>query len=376
MAGQKKVLLISNAVLHYRVSLYNYFWKRFRQEGWDFEVLTNRLQSRDSVRPLFQIEEIPFEFQRYRQAILQRRPDVVIHFLHLKDRIFIPLAHWLKWQKIPIVFWTKTRNFDAAESRVRRWLFDYLMLLHDGLILYSTQLLENVPARARHKAFAANNTINFEDFPDVPESKEEIKRQLGIPFRKVVLFAGRMDVDGGRKRVNHLIEIFRDMEGRDAGLVIVGSGMKPEWQARINPKTTRYLGEVHDPENRAISRIFKMADVCAIPGHVGLGLNQAFYFGLPVVTEEGNHPPEIAYLKSGRNGLMVPEGDLPALRRAIVELLDNNLLREEFSRNARNDILTEASTDRMFQGFGDCLHYIVQTTPASMPGQSISLKEI
>ena len=57
-----------------------------------------------------------------------------------------------------------------------------------------------------------------------------------------------------------------------------------------------------------------MADVFAIPGHVGLGLNQAFYFGLPVVTEEGKHPPEIAYLKPGRNGFMVPENDLAALR--------------------------------------------------------------
>src|ERR1039458_6778847 len=82
--------------------------------------------------------------------------------------------------------------------------------------------------------------------------------------------------------------------------------MKEEWRARMNPQTTMYLGEVHDPQNLQISRVFKMADVCAIPGHVGLGLNQAFYFGLPVVTEEGKHPPEIANLKHGRNGFIGP----------------------------------------------------------------------
>lgn len=353
----KRVLLISNDVLHYRVSLYNYFWKRFREEGWEFQVVANRVKDLRASSPLFPVEQIPFKFSLYRQAILQRKPDAVILFLHLKDRIFLPLAHWLKWKRIPIAFWTKTRNFDA-NSRVRGLIFDYMMRLHDGLILYSGDLIKNVPSSSRQKAFPANNTINFEDFPPVPESKDEIKRQLNIPFGKVVLFAGRMDVGDGRKRVDHLIEIFRDVNGRDAGLVIVGAGMKEEWKMRMNPQTTIYLGEVHDPQNLQISRIFKMADIFAIPGHVGLGLNQAFYFGLPVVTEEGNHPPEIAYLKPGRNGFMVPENDVAALKARIFELLDNDALREEFSSNARSDILAEASTDGMFKGFRDCIRFI------------------
>jgi glycosyltransferase involved in cell wall biosynthesis len=258
-----------------------------------------------------------------------------------------------------MAFWTKTRNLDAAGSRLRGWMFDYMMRLHDGLILYSGDLLKNVPPSMRHKAFPANNTINFDDFPPVMESKSEIKCQLNIPFEKVVLFAGRMDVSGGRKRVDRLIEIFRNVGGRQVGLVIVGSGMKEEWKARMNPATTLYLGEVHDPQNVKISRIFKMADVFAIPGHVGLGLNQAFYFGLPVVTEEGNHPPEIAYLKPGRNGFMAPENDLLALRARIFELVDNDALRAEFSRNARHDILTEASTEVMFQGFLNCVQFMI-----------------
>jgi glycosyltransferase involved in cell wall biosynthesis len=354
----KKVLLVSNTVMHYRVSLYNYFWRRFREEGWDFEVLTNKLHPAMGVSSQFRIQEIPFSFRPYRNAIQQAKPDVVIQFLHLKDWIIWPLTHWLRWKGIPVAFWTKTRNLDAPNSFSRNCLFDYMMWLHDALILYSADLLKNVPLSKRYKAFPANNTINFEDFPEVTESREEIKRSLGIPFRKVVLFAGRMDVDGGRKRVDHLIEIFRDVGGRDAGLVIVGSGMKEEWRARINPQTTLYLGEVHDPANVQISRVFRMADVCAIPGHVGLGLNQAFYFGLPVVTEEGNHPPEIGYLKSGRNGFIVRQNDLGSLKARIFELLDKDTLREQFSHDARADILAEASTDGMFKGFRSCTHFL------------------
>lgn len=357
-AATRKVLLVSNNILHYRISLYNFFWDRFADRGWEFEVLTNRIEHREAIQPKFAVQEIPFKFGLYRDAILQRRPDAVIIFLHLKDRIFWPLLHWLKWKSIPFAFWTKTRNLDEGGSRFRAMIFDYVMRLSDGLILYSADLLKNVPENARPKAFPANNTINFGDFPEIAESKEEIKRQLGIPFGKVVLFAGRMDIDQGRKRVDHLIEVFRDVGGRDAGLVLVGAGMQEKWKARMNPKTTIYLGEVHDPENRQISRIFKMADIFGIPGHVGLGLNQAFYFGLPVITEEGNHPPEIGYLKPGRNGFIVPENDLKTLGERIFQLLDDDKLRAEFSRNARQDILAEASTEGMFKGFNDCVEFM------------------
>jgi glycosyltransferase involved in cell wall biosynthesis len=319
----KKLLLVSNTVMHYRVSLYNYFWRRFREHGWDFEVLANELQPQNQISINFRFEQKPFTFEIYRKTILEKKPDAVILFLHLKDRIFWPLIHWLKWKRIPYSFWTKTRNLDDADNTLRNAAFNYVLWLSDSLILYSSDLIKNVPKGQWQKAFAANNTINFEDFPQITESKEQIKQELGVPFKKVVLFAGRMDVDRGRKKVDHLIELFRDVENRDAGLVIVGSGMKPEWRERINPRTTIYLGEVHDAQNVQISKIFTMSDVCVIPGHVGLGLNQAFYFGLPVVTEEGKHPPEIAYLKPGRNGFIVPQDDLAQLKEKIFYLLEN-----------------------------------------------------
>jgi glycosyltransferase involved in cell wall biosynthesis len=347
----KKLLLVSNTVMHYRVSLYNDFWRRFREHGWEFEVLTNELQTQNQITMEFGLEEHPFTFSVYRNLIAKKKPDAVILFLHLKDRIFWPLIHWLKWKRIPFAFWTKTRNLDDPDNVLRNLAFDYVLRLSDALILYSSDLTRNVPRRHRHKAFIASNTINFADFPEINESKLELKRQLGIPFDKVALFAGRMDVDGGRKRVDHLIELFRDVGKRNIGLVIVGSGMKPEWKARIKAETTVYLGEVHDAKNLQISRIFSMADVCVIPGHVGLGINQAFYFGLPVVTETGKHPPEINYLKPGRNGFIVPQNDLQQLKERIIYLLENDSVRQEFSRAARTDILREASTEGMFNGF-------------------------
>lgn len=359
-ASPRRVVLISNRVMHYRVSVYNYFHQHFGEAGWEWVVLTDEVQSANKLAPHFPLEVIPFSFARYRDRLKELKPDVVILFLHLKDRILWPLIHWLRFAGIPFASWTKTRNLDDPDNRAKNLLFGYVHTLSNGLILYSADLDRYLTPGQRRKAFVANNTINHTELPQIAESRGEIKQALGIPFEKVVLFSGRMDVDGGRKRVDHLIEMFREPARPDVGLVIVGSGMRPEWQARINPATTRYLGEVHDPQNLAIARIFSMADVCAIPGHVGLGLNQALYYGLPVVTMAGNQPPEICNLHPGRNGYIVPAGDVAALRERIFQLVEDNELRRSFSATAKEGFMKEASIDGMFQGFLHCVRSIAR----------------
>lgn len=354
----RRVLLISNRVMHYRVPVYNYFHKRFRECGYEFSVIADRL-SGDNQKPVeFGLQELPFNFLKYRKVIHDLKPAAVLLFLHMKDGIIWPLIHWLKVRRVPFAFWTKGGNWDDPDSRLKYCLFNYIHALSDGLILYSAACRDFIHPRFHSKAFVANNTLNFESFPRVAESKDEIKLELGIPFAKTVLFMGNMAADNGRKRVDHLVEIFRNLTRQDVGLVLAGPGMSPDLQRRLNPRNTRYFGNLQDPEDRQISRLCKVADLCAIPGHVGLGLNQAFYWGLPVITEEGQHPPEIAYLKPGRNGFIVPSGALDEFKERMLEVLDHDELRAQLSRNAAVDIRQEASPEVMFQGFYQCVERI------------------
>lgn len=354
-----RVLLISNEVMHYRVSVYNYFHRRFREGGYEFSVVTDHLQPENQRALEFDLQEVPFEFSRYRHAILKARPVAVILFLHLKDRILWPLIHWLKIKGIRFAFWTKGGNWDGDQGRIRYEMFNYVHGMSDGLILYSEQCRQFIKPRFHSKSFIANNTVNFNDYPSVPESRDQIKQEFGIPFAKTVIFMGRMAASRGRKRVDHLIEIFRELDRDGIGLVLVGSGLSEQLKKRMNPRNTIYLGEVHDPEDRQISKLCKMADICVIPGHVGLSLNQAFYWGLPVITEEHtDHPPEKFYLKPGRNGFIVPANDLAAMRERILYLLDNDNVRIQFSTNAREDILKEASVEGMYSGFKACIDYM------------------
>jgi glycosyltransferase involved in cell wall biosynthesis len=349
----KKVLLVSNKVMHYRVSVYNEFADLFRARGYEFSVIANELQ-KENPHPLkFDFKEIPFRFSLYRKEIRRLRPDVVIIFLHNKDRIGFPLMYWLRLKGIPILWWNKGANLDDVGNRIRLAVFHHLQTLADGIVLYSPNEIGFVKPRNRHKVTFANNAVNHRDFPAVAASKEEIRRELGLPFKKIALFVGRMEVDRGRKKPGHAIDIFRRITNPDYGLVLVGSGMTEDLRARMNPANTVYLGEVHDPENLGISRIFKAADVFLMPGHVGLGLNQAFFWGLPVLTEEGKQPPEVHNLVDGRNGFIVKENDVAALEEKLLFLFENDAERLRMGENARCDILENASIDRMFSGFFD-----------------------
>jgi glycosyltransferase involved in cell wall biosynthesis len=356
--AHKTILLISTKVPHYRVSIYNYLRRRFHECGWEFKVASDSMQAQSELDVKFDFRKTPFSFANYRKLIEQLKPDVVMFHLRLKDWIFWPLIHWLRLKRTPIVCWTKGANLDAPDNKLRYNLFNYFHGLSDALVLYSKRQLVHIKPRNRGKVFVANNTVNFEDYPQVPDSKEEIKKELGIPFQKVALFVGTMGVDGDRKKAKHVIQVFRDLDRSDVGLVLAGGGMTDDLKGQLNPKNSMFLGQIHDPQNLRISKLFKAADLFVIPGHVGLGLNQAFYWGLPLITEAGKHPPEIQYLKSGSNGFMVKENDLEELKEKMLYLLDNDSVRAEFSTRAREDILREASIEGMFVSFRQAIDFV------------------
>lgn len=340
--------------MHYRVSIYNYFNERFKKHGYEFIVRSNTLQRSNKNPLLFDFDEIEFKFNKYRNEINKIKPDVVVLFLHLKEPIYWQLAHWLKIKKIPFVYWNKAINYDDQNNTLRNAMFHYMHSLADAIILYSQHEKENIKKKNRHKLFYANNTINFKDFPAVTLSKNEIKKEMNIPFEKVVLFAGRMGTQGRRKKVDHLLKVFNEIKRPDVGLIIVGSGMSDSNKKMINKKNTIYLGEVHDPENVKISKIFSMADIFSIPGHIGLGINQAMYYGLPVVTEKGGQPPEINYLLDGETGFLVEDNDINSLKQKIIYLIDNDEKRKEFSRRSKEHILNIANIDNMYEAFLNC----------------------
>ena len=145
----KKLLLVSNKVMHYRVSNYNYFNRRFREIGWEFIVRSNELQKKNPHPLEFGFKEIPFKFSLYRKEINKIRPDIVIVFLLLKNIIIWPLVHWLKLRGIPLIYWNKGINLEVQNPYVRNRFFYYIHNICDGIILYSKNEIKHIKKKNR-----------------------------------------------------------------------------------------------------------------------------------------------------------------------------------------------------------------------------------
>ena len=321
---------------------------------------------RESDRSIeFEFAQLEEGFTDCIELIDSLKPDIVILHLHLKLPFYWLIVHWIRFRSIPLISWTKGVNLDRAASRLRFEIFNYTHCLSDAIVMYSSNEARYIKPGYRGKVFIANNTVNFEEYPAISQRRAEIKAELEISFDKIVLFVGTMGVNGERKRVRQLIDLFCAIERKDVGLFLVGAGMSQNDILAINPDNTRILGAIHDVGDRTISKLFKAADIFVVPGHVGLGINQAFYWGLPVITGSCDQPPEIHYLKSGYNGYIVPGSDLDWLKARIFEVLEDDELLDRLSSNARNDIYLHASIESMFQSFFRAVQFVHRSPDTS-----------
>jgi glycosyltransferase involved in cell wall biosynthesis len=349
----KKILLISNEIFHYRVPIYNYFFEQFLKHGYEFNVIANTLrESREEIKFNFILEK--FSYLEYKKIINFMNPSFVIIFLHLKDFIIWPLAHWLKYRRIPLIYWNHGVNLQDRNNPIKNLLYKYIHNISDSIILYSKNELKYISNINKGKVFIANNTLYFDSLSVIKSSKSELKKRYNIPYRKITLFVGRIN---SRKRLTDLLQIFKKSENDDYGLLIIGPGLSRKDSHMISKsKNIKYIGPIYD--QRRLNEFFKISDVFCIPGANGLGLVQAFYWGLPAVTENVLHSPEIIYLKDNINGFIVKKGDLIELKKRIWFLLENDDEYSKFSGNARNIILEEGCIRKMFDGFMNSIKYI------------------
>jgi hypothetical protein len=105
-------------------------------------------------------------------------------------------------------------------------------------------------------------------------------------------------------------------------LVVIGDGSSATL-VREAAASRAWCVHVGAKRGRDKAALFSIADIVLNPGLVGLHVLDAFAAGLPMVTTRGaKHSPEIAYLESGRNGLITGDG-IDEYADAVVSLLSD-----------------------------------------------------
>jgi glycosyltransferase involved in cell wall biosynthesis len=350
-----KVLLINQEkVPHYRVAVYNRLSEYLKQENFALTVASGGIQDGSTHAVEFDFRAAPLSFLLLAKLLLEIKPDILIFWVGLKFLYLYPILFLAKILGRQTIHWGHGSDLLKPKGlglTLRTFAYNIDFRMASAIILYAQHLKKNVKAKFQNKIFIANNTLALDYVPNAHFDKASCLSKYKITTAKNIICCGRMQ---RRKRIENLVAAFKLLDRRDVGLILAGPD--PEGVLRdVRGGNLHILGPMYGDE---IMELLFACDVFCLPGAVGLSIVDAFYCGLPIVTEEGDESPEIMYLKDGVNGFVVPRGDVRQLMEKLERLLDNDALRKQFSIAAREEIMTNGHVDKMCQGFSDALRFV------------------
>lgn len=206
-----------------------------------------------------------------------------------------------------------------------------------------------------------------------PRSRAVAREAFGLPPDEPVVLFAAASVMNHRKGFDILADALQSL-GADRAVTLAAIG-RGTGQERL-PGATVALGRLEN--ERLLSFAYSAADVVVLPTRADNLPNvilEAMACGVPVVGSEVGGMPDM--VRSGQTGILVASEDAAALRAAIVAVLDNKTLREQFSREARRVALREFSLEsqavrykRLYEGLVDASRVVGPTKPCGRTANS------
>jgi glycosyltransferase involved in cell wall biosynthesis len=230
-----------------------------------------------------------------------------------------------------VAYWGHGKNFQTREPGLARWLKNYLATNVGWWFAYNETSAKVVMELGypSERITRVMNTIDNQklanDLASVTDAEvEALRARMGIDTSNVCLYIGGMyDL----KRLDFLFEALLEIKHRipDFRMIFLGSGVdKHKAEAFVQQHT--WCSFEGSRFGREKATYMKLGKLILMPGLVGLAIIDSFVAGLPIVTTDLNyHSPEIEYLQSGRNGVMVQAADdASAYAVRVSDLLQND----------------------------------------------------
>jgi glycosyltransferase involved in cell wall biosynthesis len=349
------VLLVhAGTIPHYRLPIYNFLGKYLKKYNFELFVVSNGIQPGAPDIIEFKYTALKLSALTIAKHVKNNRIDIMIDYMELKHRYLFPTYLIVKgMMRKKIIYWGQGRDLLDAESKIKNLAYFMEQSFCDAIILYADFLKKFIAKYLQKKTFIANNTLYF-DYEGLPEgvTSEQILSSYGIKTRKNIICMGRMQF---RKQIGHLYQAFIRLNRSDVGLILVGPDTENVLDS-INGHNIYKLGPIYG--NKRFDLLVS-SDIFCLPGAVGLSIIDAFYCGLPFITEDSYLSAEMMYLKDGVNGFIVPPNDISALTAKLQLLLDDDDLRHKCSAAAIQEATNNASIEKMCAGFRDALLYVM-----------------
>jgi glycosyltransferase involved in cell wall biosynthesis len=263
---------------------------------------------------------------------------------------------------IGVVLWG--HGYSIAERPARRRYRNFLIRYADAVITYNQRAARDLAADglASTPVFVAPNALGVaaieaavREWTIAPQRLRRFRDELGLHDDPIALHVSRL---GNAGNLEVLLETWRAVVAAvpRAQLVIVGDGPARGAVASVIARaglgrSVRCVGAVFG--EHAIAPYFLSARLVLHPVKVGLSLNHAMAYGVPVVTfdDAARHSPEFEALEHQANGLVARHGDVRALAAEAARLLVDDGLAARLGRGAIETMRTRYSLDAMVAGF-------------------------
>lgn len=350
-------------LMFYRIPFYNLLQKRLKELDYNLIIWFYDIQKEiDKSNMEFQYldnNEVPMNIENLKRIVKDRDIVKIINFLNPSKPgyiFYINMISYLYLQKKELIYYGHGINLEKQDNFVSNQVYNILHFFYKSIILYTPNEKKFLWKIHWKKIHIAYNTLCLNGYEEMKKiNKEQIKTDLGFNANdRIVLFSGRVQK---RKRLDVLLDAFDKLQGlgiNNVKLVIVGPGMNEEYDTRAKRNELIYnMGPIYNKNK--ISQIFYSSDMFCIPGHIGLGLIEAMYWGVPIMTMNVKHAPEIYYLENGINGYMVNNEN--EIFDFIKELSEQDSSRKliKLSEKARYTYESKALPDMMIQGFEDAI---------------------
>lgn len=363
----RRVVIAERRLTHYRVPLYERLRERLAERRIDLAVLVGTAMPKELAKRdggyLPWATVVPTHYFLSGRVCWQRfnghLRDIDLVVMNHQNKLLY--NHWLLCgpRHFRVALWGHGRNMQGqAAGSLREWFKRWTISRADWYFAY-TQISVDVVASTGFPVARITNLNNAIDTSALSRDRDSIspteiaalKRDLGLAGKPVGVFIGSLFAE---KRLDFLLAACRRLRQRlpEFQCLIIGDGPERE--------TIREWAAAHDwvhwvgaRRGREKALYLGCAEVMLNPGMVGLGILDSFVLGIPMITTDcGIHSPEIAYLRSGENGLMTPD-NLDAFALSASALLGDPValagMRQGCVDSAR-DFRMENMVDRFADG--------------------------
>jgi L-malate glycosyltransferase len=265
-----------------------------------------------------------------------------------------------------LAFWGHGANFHSRHhngyaDRLRAWTASHA----DWFFAYTSFSRDRIIAAGypEDRITCINNSDDVSSLETwqksiTPDEIHALRMSLGLSGDHVGVFIGSLYKE---KMLDFLFLAADKLRQRcpDFELVLIGDG--PCWR-EINSfvKKRPWAYWVGAKQCREKVLHVSLGKVMLNPGLVGVNILTSFALGVPMVTTDcGLHSPEIVYLESGRNGLMVAV-NVEKYVSAVVHLLVDDRARSAMISEGRKDAQLY-SLDAMVENFYNGISLALKT---------------